>query len=128
MADNDNVLRTKILIEVNQDFHQGDNVFKALESESEPWLLTELFSCFEEEDSTIRELASQAIVKVASTQAGREILCEDESGLLLNIRKLFDDDVVKIRANAYKAFIALAEFTYGVDQIIRQGIVAVLIS
>ena len=35
--------------------------------------------------------------------------------------------MVQIRANAYKAFIALAEFTYGVDQVIRQGIVGVLV-
>ena len=123
----DNVLRTKILTEVNQEFHAGDNVTVALESDADPYLLTELFACFDEADETIRELASRAIIKVASTERGRMILCEDESGLLPAIRKLFDDKVVQIRANAYLAFIALAEFTYGVDQVIRQNIVAVLV-
>lgn len=90
-------------------------------------MLTELFACFDEEDEVIRELASRAIIKVASTEQGRLTLCEDESGLLQSIRKLFDDSVVQIRANAYKAFIKLAEFTYGIDQVIRQNIVGVLI-
>lgn len=108
MAQNDNVLRKKILIEVNQDFTLGDNVFKALESESDPWLLTELFACFDEEDEVIRELASRAIIKVANTDQGRQVLAEDDSGLLPSIRKLFDDEAVPIRANAYKAFIALS--------------------
>lgn len=115
MAENDNVLRTKILQEVNQEFSDGGRIYKALESDADPYLLTELFACFDEEDETIRELASRAIIKVASTELGRMTLCEDESGLLQAIRKLFDDPVVQIRANAYKAFINLAEFTYGID-------------
>lgn len=44
------------------------------------------------------------------------------------IRFLFDDAMVDIRANAYKTMINLAEFTYGVDNIIQSNIVSVLIT
>jgi hypothetical protein len=31
------------------------------------------------------------------------------------IQGLFNDEIIQIRANAYKAMIALAEYTYGID-------------
>ena len=43
------------------------------------------------------------------------------------IQGLFNDEIIQIRANAYKAMIALAEYTYGIDQIIHLGILPVLI-
>jgi len=43
------------------------------------------------------------------------------------IRDLFNDEVIQIRANAYKAMIAVAEYTYGIDQIIHLGILPILI-
>ncbi len=64
MAGNDNVLRTKILIEINEDFHQADKVNVALNAN----ILGELVKCFRENDDTIRELASRAILKVACTE------------------------------------------------------------
>ena len=70
MAGEDNVLRTKILKEVNEDFHQGDKLNFAMDSE----ILLELVRCFEEEDEVIRELGSRAIIKVAGTEKGRIIL------------------------------------------------------
>jgi hypothetical protein len=63
MEGDDNVLRTKILIEINNDFHQGDKLNFALDSE----ILNELVRCFEDEDNVIRELASRAIIKSAGT-------------------------------------------------------------
>lgn len=50
---------------------------------------------------------------------------EDE--IIPKIRFLFDDQVTQIRANAYKAMINLAGFTYGVDSIIQFNIISVLI-
>jgi len=88
MAQNDNVLRTKILKEINEEFHQGDKLNAALDSE----VLYELARCFDENDAVIRELASRAIIKVASSEKGRYILIEDE--LVPRIRELFDDEVV----------------------------------
>jgi len=32
MADTDDILRTKVLIEINEDFHQADKINFALES------------------------------------------------------------------------------------------------
>ena len=121
MSGNDNILRTKILTEINEDFHQGDKLSNALDTE----LLNELVSCFTEEDETIRELASRAIIKVAGTEKGRVILVEEE--IVPKIRELFNDPEVDIRANAYLAMINIAEFTFGVDQIISYDILYVLI-
>jgi hypothetical protein len=70
MAGEDNVLRTKVLVEINEDFHQADKVNVALNAN----ILSQLIKCFKEADDTIRELASRAIVKVACTEQGREIL------------------------------------------------------
>ena len=65
MGGEDNVLRTKILKEINEDFHQGDKLNFALNSSD---ILFELVNCFEEEDATIRELASRAIIKCCGTE------------------------------------------------------------
>jgi len=88
MAGEDNVLRTKILIEINNDFHQGDKLNVALESD----ILTELVRCFDDEDDIIRELASRAIIKSAGTETGRFVLIRDE--YVPKIKDLFDDKVV----------------------------------
>ena len=89
MDGDDPVLRTKILIEVNEDFHQGDKLNLALENSD---ILIELEKCFQQEDNVIRELASRAVIKVAGTELGRRILCEDD--MIPSIRKLFDDKEV----------------------------------
>ena len=117
MGSSDNVLRTKILREINEDFHQGDKLNSALESE----ILDQLVRCFDEEDQTIRELASRAVIKVACTQKGRVVLVENE--IILKIKELFNDEVVEIRANAYKVMINVAEYTYGVDSIINFNVI-----
>ena len=54
MASKDDVLRTKVLFEINEDFHQADKLNFALESTN----LSELIKCFKEKDNVIRELAS----------------------------------------------------------------------
>lgn len=112
MASEDNVLRTKILIEINNDFHQGDKLNFALESD----IIMELVRCFDDEDDVIRELASRAIIKSAGSETGRFVLIRDE--YVPKIRDLFDDKVVQIRANAYNSLINIAEFTFGIDSII----------
>lgn len=88
----------------------------------------EIVKCFEEKDDTIRELASRAIIKIAGTEKGRAILAEDEQeDFLQKVRKLFDDPIVVIRANAYKCFLNMTKYTYGIDAVIRQNIVAVCV-
>jgi hypothetical protein len=88
MGTTDNVLRTKILREVNEEFHQGDKLNNALESE----ILDQLVKCFDEEDQTIRELASRAVIKVASTEKGRYVLVEEE--IIPKVKDLFNDEIV----------------------------------
>lgn len=69
MSGKDNILRTKVLVEINEDFHQADNVNMALDSH----ILDQLVRCFIEKDDVIRELASRAILKVATTDKGRRL-------------------------------------------------------
>lgn len=45
MGTDDNVLRTKILIEINEDFHDGAKTDTALDIDG---LLQEIIKCFEE--------------------------------------------------------------------------------
>lgn len=121
MAGHDNVLRTKVLIEINEDFHQADKVNVALDAN----ILGELVKCFKEKDDTIRELASRAILKVACTEQGREKLIAHNT--VLDIKGLFDDTEVKIRSNAYVSLINLAEFRFGIDSVIDTGIIPTLV-
>ena len=121
MSGDDSVLRTKILREVNEDFHQGDKVNIALETD----LLSELVKCFSEDDKIIRELASRAVCKVACTERGREILVDEE--IVPQIKNLMDDKEVEIRSNAVNALINIAEFTFGVDSIIDFNIIPFLV-
>lgn len=72
MAAKDNELRTKVLIEINEDFHQADKLNLALKTV----ILGELVKCFTEKDHIIRELASRAVLKVACTEVGRRVLIE----------------------------------------------------
>lgn len=58
MAGKDDVLRTKVLREITEDFHQADKLNFALEST----ILSELVKCFKEKDNVIRELASKAVL------------------------------------------------------------------
>ena len=52
-------------------------------------------------------------------------MIEDE--IVPRVRDLFNDEVVKIRANAYKTMISIAEFTFGIDAIINSNIIPVLV-
>ena len=121
MAGDDNVLRTKVLVEINEDFHQADKVNVALNAN----ILLELIKCFKEADDTIRELASRAVLKVACTEQGREVLIENKC--VQEIKQLFDDSEVQIRSNAYVSLINLAEFRFGVDAVIDTGIIPTLV-
>lgn len=91
----DDGLRTKVLIEVNEDFHDATLIVSILES----GMIEELVVCFEDKDNVIRELASRAIMQVASVERGREYIVTHK--LVVPVAKLFEDDVVKIRQNAY---------------------------
>ena len=71
MSGEDNVFRTKILKEINEDFHQGDKLNFALNSSD---ILLELVNCFEEDDDVIRELAARAIIKCCGTEQSRLII------------------------------------------------------
>eukprot|EP00347_Sterkiella_histriomuscorum_P003743 403363117 len=121
MSGKDDILRTKVLIEINEDFHQGDKLNFALDSQ----ILKHLVKCFSEKDNTIRELASRAVLQVACSEKGREILVNQQ--IVREVKKLFDDQEIQIRNNAYVCLINLAEFTFGVDAVIEFEILPVLV-
>lgn len=58
MASKDDVLKTKVLIEINEDFHSAEKINLALDST----ILKELVACFTKKENVIRELASRAVL------------------------------------------------------------------
>ena len=121
MKGDDSVLRRKVLVEINEDFHQADKLNEALES----GILMCLVYCCREQDDVIRELASRAILKIANTEKGRVTLVSSRS--LAIVANLFDDNVTQIRHNAYTCLINLAQFIYGITSIIDADILRILV-
>ena len=117
----DDVLRKKVLIEINEDFHQADKMNFALESD----ILVQLISCFQDKDSAIRELGARAVLKVTNTEMGRVIFVSNN--LIEVTATLFNDPVTQIRNNAYVCLINLAKFTFGMQAIIDADILRVLV-
>ena len=73
MKTQDDVLKRKVLIEINEDFHQGDKVNFALVS----GILTEMVRCFTDKDDVIRELATRGVLPVAQTELGRVTIVQN---------------------------------------------------
>lgn len=117
----DDELRTKVLIELNEDYHQADKINESLKTQ----ILIELVKACKEKDDTIRELASRSICCIANTAMGRQILVNNK--ILPHISALFEDHVTKIRDNSYTCLINLAEFTFGVESIIDTDILRILV-
>jgi hypothetical protein len=82
-------------------------------------------NAFTDKDDVIRELASRAVIQVCKTDKGREIIVTRK--IVDNIAKLFNDEVVKIRYNAYESLINLSEFRYGIDNVIEFNIIQTLV-
>ena len=122
MKGDDSVLRKKVLREINEDFHQADKLNEALEADI---LMCLIFSCRDQNDDVIRELASRAVLKIANTESGRVTIVSSRA--LAIIANLFDDPVTQIRNNAYQCCINLAQFTYGINAIIDSDILRILV-
>ena len=121
MKGEDPVLRKKVLVEINEDFHQADKLNEALDS----GILMNLIYCCRERDNVIRELSSRAILKIANTEKGRVTLVS--SRCLAIVANLFDDSETQIRDNAYTCLINLAQFIYGINSIIDSDILRILV-
>ena len=117
----DHVLRKKVLIEVNEDFHRADFVVQALKSN----LLKELITSCTEEDNERRQLASSAVMKVAGTEEGRQRLIDEN--YLNNIAVLLRDKLTMIRANAYYAFMSIAEYRAGCEAAVNNNLLQLLV-
>ena len=79
-------------------------------------MIEQLVKCFQSDNDTLRQLASSAVMKVANVEKGREYIVENK--IIVDITKLFEDDVVAIRSNAYHTLIFLSEFMYGISSVI----------
>jgi hypothetical protein len=121
MKTTDNILKEKVLKEINEDYHQADKVNFSLQS----GLLDECIKCFKHDDNSIRELASHAVLLACATEMGRCKTVEDD--LVEPISELFDDIVPQIRDNAYSALLNLSEFTFGIKAIIDKDILPILV-
>jgi len=121
MKTKDDTLRTKVLIEINEDFHQADKLNEALET----GILMQLVYCCRQMDDTIRELASRAILQIANTEKGRVTLIHGR--ILAIVAGLFDDTVTQIRHNAYTCLINLSQFSYGIQNVIESDILRILV-
>ena len=117
----DDQLIIKALREVNDDFHDANKINVALDST----ILEKLVDCFKDKDDIIRELASRAIMQVARVERGRDILIKEK--VVDNIAILFEDEVEKIRANAYNTLIYLSDFQTGIDSVIGFDIIQILV-
>ena len=85
----------------------------------------QLVYCCRQQDDTIRELASRAILKIAGIEKGRVTLVHGK--ILAIIAGLFDDKVTQIRHNAYSCLINLSSFTYGIQNVIDSDILRMLV-
>eukprot|EP00826_Nyctotherus_ovalis_P049807 TRINITY_DN6043_c0_g1_i5.p1 TRINITY_DN6043_c0_g1~~TRINITY_DN6043_c0_g1_i5.p1 ORF type:complete len:357 (+),score=117.93 TRINITY_DN6043_c0_g1_i5:114-1184(+) len=117
----DHILRKKVLIEINEDFHRADFVVASLKS----GLLEELIKCCKEDDDARRELASSAVMKVAGTEEGREHLASKHH--LADLSVLLRDTVPAIRENTYRAFLFVAEYRKGYDAVVSFGLLPTLV-
>lgn len=79
-------------------------------------MIEQLVKCFKDSDETIRELASRGIMQVACVERGREYIVKH--WIVTDVAALFEDQVVKIRSNAYHTLLRLADFLYGIDSTI----------
>lgn len=121
LQEDDDILKNKVLLEINEDFHQADKLNFALESD----ILQQLLSCFSHKEAHIRELASRAVLKIANTEMGRVVFVQNN--LIEVTASLFDDPEKQIRNNAYTCFINLAQFTFGIQSVIDADILRVLV-
>lgn len=64
-------------------------------------------------------------MKIACTEKGRATLITNK--IVGDIKALFDDGEVSIRNNAYVCLINLAEYRFGIDNVIDSGIIPTLI-
>jgi hypothetical protein len=81
-------LRTKVLIEVNEDYHDAQAVSQTLHS----GMIEQLVHCFKDENPVIRELASRGIMQVAQVNKGREYIVRYK--IVVDVAKLFEDDEI----------------------------------
>ena len=117
----DHILRKKVLIEINEDFHRADFVIASLKAP----ILPELIACLKEEDDSRRELASSAVMKVAGTELGRQKLVAE--GHLKDLKILLRDKVPSIRANAYHALMFIAEYRAEYEAVVESGLLPTLV-
>ena len=117
----DQILRHKILVEINEDFHRSDFVALSLQFP----LLERLIGTCKEEDDVRRQLASAAVMKVAATEVGRQRLIEEN--YLTDISLLLRDTVPQIRCNAYRTFLHTAEFRAGCEAVVYSELLPLLV-
>ena len=117
----DDVLRKKVLEELNLDCQMSYNIIEFLKS-GIPEQLVILFSY---PDDDIREYASRAFININMTSEGRKYTLMYK--IVPQLCKLFDDQVEKIRQNAYLALLFCAEVRDYQDGVVGENVIEILI-
>lgn len=84
----DDVLKLKVLVEVNEDFRDMTKVIKAINTSD---IIHVLITHLENSNNEIRLLASKSFIEICSCWRGRELIIEND--YIKKISKLVDDDV-----------------------------------
>jgi len=122
LAQSEDALREKVLIEVNLDFQQAFAIVQSIQSLLPEQLIHALST---RESDRIRELASRSLVQVALVKDGRDFLLE--SGVVEKVAALFDDRVEAIKVNAYNCLLNLSVERAGCEGTVDEGVVEILV-
>ncbi len=96
----DDILKAKILAELNEKFHNADRITLALLSSDMLAVLVKLFT-HKEQAISVRSIL--AVEQICSVDMGRQKVIED--GHLLTILERTEDQSELIRSHAYKALL-----------------------
>lgn len=104
LADQDDELKLKILVEINEDFRNSNKIALAsITSEITQRLVEHLT----DPNNDIRELSSRALSQTCKNSKTREIVVSN--GFLTDIKARIEDDVPNIRFNAYQAMLEVSK-------------------
>jgi len=117
----DNILRTKVFIEINEDMRHLTKVVEITRST----LPAEIRRALKDPNHTIRELASRAFIGPTFVVEGQRFLIS--KGIVQEISELFDDKIEKIRNNAYQCLLRLSTDREGCEGVLEAGVIEKLV-
>jgi hypothetical protein len=106
LRDSDDILKLKILIELNQDLINGN---KLVLSEMTSDLSEVLVAHFDDKNDEIREMSVRALAQMCKIMVTRRLSLKRYYPS--DFKKMINDPVVQIRKNAYNAMMAMTRMS-----------------